>query len=259
MISRYDVILNDVHMAKLHKKLLVLDVQYPTPKYTMQTESPAGTDTIVAGERKKEKAVVVVTFELHIYNIEERQAALQKVISWCRNGGTLEINDRPNQQMVVVCDSFPALGSVRNWTAPLTIEFAGYTSPYWEDADETVVTLQGTNVGGTIAVPGTADSTPFTVEVTPTARALSNASVSVTVGSNTITLSGVTCPVNTKIVFDHNAKGILTIKQGSTSILAKRTASSADDLTAKCGGNRTIKVLAPSKVTAVFKVRGRWL
>lgn len=258
MISRYDVILNNVHMATLSKKLLVLDVQYQTPKYTMQTESPAGTDAIVVGERKKEKAVVVVTFELHIYDIAKRQAALQKVISWCRNGGTLEVNDRPNQQMTVACDRFPSLGSVRNWTDPLTIEFAGYSSPYWEDDTETVVTLQGTNVGGTINVPGTADSTPFAVEVTTT-KALSKASISVTVGSNTITLSEVTCPANTKITFGHSEKGILTIKQGSTSILAKRTGSSADDLTAKCGGNRSIKVLAPSKVTAVFKTRGRWL
>jgi len=257
MVSRYDVTLNNTHMAKLHKALYVLDVQYPDHEFEMQTQNPAGTDTIITGDRKKGKASVVVTFELHIYDIAERQAALQKVISWCRNGGTLKINDRPDQRLIVVCDKIPALGSVRNWTDPLTIEFSGYASPYWEDTAETVITLQGTNSGGTIAVPGTADATPFTVEVTPTAKAI--ASLSIVVGSNTITLSGISCPVNTKIVFDHNSEGILTIKQGSTSILAKRTASSADDITAKCGANCSVKVVAPSKVTAVFKTRGRWL
>lgn len=256
MISRYEVVLNGESLAEIDENLLILDVNYPDHEYDIPVYTPGGSESSFVDEPKKGKASVSVSFELHVYGIAERQEALQKVIRWCKDGGVLQINDRPEQRLNVICEKIPALGSVRNWTDPMEIVFSAYGVPYWQDDTQTVATLQGSNTKGTIAVPGNVGNALF--EVTVTANAAITY-LTVTVGSNTITLDGISCPVNGKITLSHDKNGILSIKQGTQSLLSKRKAESSDDIKAACGANSQIGVAASGNVKAVFSVRGCWL
>ena len=256
MISRYEVVLNGQSMSEIDERLLILDVNYPDHEYEMQTSTPAGSESTIVDNRKKGKASVTVTFELHVYDIAERQEVLQRVIAWCKNGGTLQVNDRPEQRLNAICENIPALGSVRDWTSPLAIVFSAYTIPYWEDIEETSVSLQGSNTSRTIAVPGLAGETPVNVEITSSQTITAFA---VGAGSNTINVKGISCPPNTPIRIGHDANGLLYIRQNNTSILNKRTAESSDDLKVPCGGNARISVTASASVTAKFSIRGYWL
>lgn len=256
MISRYEVVLNDIPISEIDERLLVLDVNYPEHRYSMQTSNPAGSEATIIDQRKKGQASVSVTFELHIYDIAERQQALQNVISWCKDGGVLQINDRPEQRLNVICETPPNLGSVRNWTDPLTVVFSAYQNPYWEDIEPTVITLQGINTRGTIFCPGNAKEANVDIEI----RAVRQiTTLVVSVGDNTIRMNGLSCPVNGVISLGYDENGILYIRQGTTSLLSKRTPESSDGIKAVCGETNAISVIASNTVSARFSTRGCWL
>lgn len=256
MISRYEVVLNGESLAELDERLLILDVTYPEHEIEIPVYNPGGSNSAVTDKPKKGKASVSVSFELHVYNIAERQALLQSVIAWCKDGGILKINDRPEQRLNVICDKFPNLGSVRNWTDPLEIVFSAYGVPYWQDETPTVATLQGSNTNGRMIVPGGIGEALFDITVTAI-QAITN--LTLTVGSKSIVLDGISCPQNGQITVSHDKNGILSIKQGTTSLLGKRTAKSSDDLKADCGENIQIGAKASATVRAVYSVRGCWL
>ena len=256
MISRYEVKLNGQNLSEINENLLILNVGYERPEFQKTIFAPANRETQIIQRRRKGQARVIVSFELHLYDIAERQAVYQQVVSWCRNGGVLQTNDRPEMRLNVVCDEFPAIESVRDWTQEMQVTFAAYAYPYWEDADETVSTLTGSNARGSMLVPGNIGETLANISVTAN-DAISHLSVSI--GGNTITLSGISIPRGGVVQFGHDNNALLFIRNGSTSLLNKRTSASSDDLTAQCGANNSIAVTASASVTAQFSVRGCWL
>lgn len=256
MISRYEVTLNGEKLSEINKNLLILNVEYPAPEYNNTVFSPSNREGIVVTKRKKGQAKAVVTFELHVYDIAQRQAVYQDVVSWCKDGGILEINDRPGMRLRAICEEYPTIDSVRDWTNPLSITFASTAYPYWEDVSETVVTISGANARGNINVPGNIGETFTTVTVTAT-NAINRLSVSV--NGNTIELTDVSIAKNSVVTFGYSEEGILFIKNGNTSLLNKRTGASADDILAVCGKSNKISVTASAAVSARFSVRGCWL
>lgn len=256
MISRYEVTLGGKKLSAVDENLLILDVAYSAPNYSNEAYKVANRDGARVYNRYRDKASVTVTFELHIYDTVKRQTALQNVITWAKNGGVLKINDRANQQLNVICDGYPAINSVRNWTDPLSITFSAYAKPWWEDTKETVVTLTGKNARGTLKVPGNAGKAYVGVQVT-TAAAIT--SLTVKVGDTSITLNGLSVASGKTITFSYSAGMILSIKTGSTSLLNKRTAGSSDDLIATAGADNAVSVTASGNVTAKFTVRGVWM
>lgn len=259
MISRYEVTIGGHKLSKVHKNLLILDVSYDAPEISTSTTSVARRDGAFITRQYKEKVTCTVTFELHIYDIEERQQALQDVITWAQGSGALRTNDRPDQRLEnIVCESFPSLSSVRNWTDPLTITFAAYSWPYWVDEDETTLKVTGKTGKATMKVPGNAGMDGCAlVEVDVTANAALT-KLTLTVGSTSIALEGISVAKNGVIKIAYNAQKVLSIKNGSKSLLAYRTAKSSDDLLANCGKNTNVSISASANVTAVFRARGCW-
>lgn len=255
MISRYEVTLNGNKLSEINENLLILNVEYVKPEYRDAVFSPAKREGEIVTERIKARARVNVSFELHVYDIAERQAVYQQVVAWCKNGGVLEINDRPGMRLIAVCEDYPTIDSVRDWTNPLSLTFASRSFPYWEDSEETVATLSGANARGAIVVPGAIGNAFATVTVT----ALNNISqLTVSIGGNTIQLTGLSVARNSIVVFGYDDDGFLYIKNGNTSLLNKRTGASDDDLFAVCGQSNPISVIASAPVTARFSVRGCW-
>lgn len=255
MITRYRAALNGKHLDAIDKNICILDIQYATPEYSVNMETAAGREGADIKERKRQKVSVTITFEVHIYNTATRNAVAQKIKTWANGGGTLTTNDREGQSLHnIVCDQLPEIESVKNWTDPVTMVLSAYQFPYWEDDDLTTLTISGTNTSGTLKLPGNAGNVNAIATIT------ANAAVTwfeVTVASTKIY---VTANVAKNDVVNINySKGYLTIKNGSTSLLGKRSAASSDELQAASGKNNTVKLRASAKMTAKVQARGAWL
>lgn len=256
MISRYEVVLNNVSMADLNENLLILDVSHEQPKFQRETVHVAGREGLVIENQYRETASVTITFELHIYGIAERQSALDSVISWARNGGILKTNDREGQRLVCICDKFPSVNSVKRWTDSLSITFSAYGIPYWEDEQASVITLSGKNASGNMEVSGNGGNALVSCEIT--ARATLS-QIRVNAGSSFIELSGINIPANGVVKIGYGNDGVLSIKYGNTSLMNKRTAGSSDDLVVPSGKTSTFSITASASVLVAFSVRGCWL
>lgn len=254
MISRYQVSLDNNDMAELDDNLLILNVSHDEPKKIIDTAQLGSGDGLYIAREHKERASVTVTFELHHYSIKKRQEACQKVVAWARKGGMLRVNDREGQFLRCICESFPYVNSVRDWTAPLSITFTAYGLPYWQEDEATILTLTGASASGTLKVPGNADDARVEVFIVPK-NTLTN--IKITVGSTSISLEGISVASNSSVDIYYDSD-VLKILSGKKSLLANRTGASSDDLMAKCGGNTSVSVTANVSVTATIMARGCW-
>lgn len=251
MKSRYEVILNGIALSSLNENLYISDISYPSPAVTYSIKNYAGRNGgRVSSSGRIDESSVTVTFELHIYGTQARQAACAHVIDWAKNGGVLQTSDRVDQTLTCICTKMPSVESAMRWTDQLSLTFTAYEVPFWRSTFVDSATV--TNGSGTLFTDGNADTW---ADVTVTANGAVTG-FSVTFGQNTITLSGLSLASGDTVIFSHDESGILSITAGNVSVLSKRTAASADDLTAPCG---TIQIAVDGNVTAEFRVRGAWI
>lgn len=251
MISRYEATLNGVALSSINHDLLILDIQYGGVPIEIGANQLAHRDGAIIYRQYREKATVTITFELHIYDIADRQGALRDVNLWAKNGGILEINDRPEQRLRCVVDSYAAIDSVRDWTKPLQITFAAYENPFWEAKSVESLTLSGSSGSGSLAVPGNYDGALISVNVSSEGT-LTN--VTLRANGEALTLSGMSV---SSFQISYDSHQIQSIKSGNTSLLAYR--SGVSDLLAKCGDSNSLSFTANTSATVVFRVRGLWV
>lgn len=257
MISRYSVSLNGNELADIDERLLILDVSHPVSELTRAQFKVANRDGVRVYGEYREKASVVVTFELQIYSVSERQAVLQSIIAWAKQGGELRTNDMEGVYLDCICEQLPSIESVRNWLDPLTVTFSAFSFPFWQDDEPVVASLSGRNARGNISVPGTAGKAYAKVDVT--AKNANVTSITVQVGDNTISLDDINIARGQVVTMDYDRNRILRIVSNGVSLLGSRTGSSSDDLFAVCGRTNEIRIVASSDVTATFSIRGAWL
>ena len=261
MITRYRVSFGGVQLDSLDDNIAILDVQHTQPSRVVRKMTTANLDGYDIGETKVGQRTVTVTFELHIYDIKERNRVCQAVNAWAAAGKTLIVNDRENHRLEnVVCEQFADIDSVRNWTDPLTLVFATTSNPYWRSVDAVTRTLTGKGVSGTMTLDGNVSSSLVGVEVTATTAITS---MQITVGSSTLKMTGLTIATGQKVVVDYLKDRYMRIKGNGSSIMAKLDPTSSDLLLAECGKSTSIGVSAYNgsssvKVTAVFTARGCW-
>lgn len=253
MISRYEAYMDGVALSSIHPDLLITDIRHAVADYDRTTQATVNRDGSRILKNYRNTTGVSIFFRLRIYDISERQKALQKVQQWA-SGQVLETNDRVGQRLFVHCDKYPVISSALKWLETLSITFYSYEKPFWEEKTESVARLTGNDEEGSLFVPGNAGDAFVEVKVTPSATITS---LTVMVGDTFITLSGIS--TNSVITIGYDENGNQYIKAGTTSILNKRTASSSDDLLAKCGEYNTVSVIASASVTAEFKARGVWM
>ena len=257
MISRYRVSLNGSHLDQVSDSLFILDIQTPEPQITYNVASLGSKDGGMITRKYRNKASVAVSFYINEYDIAKRNEVLRKVVEWGKQGGVLQINERPEQVLRhAFMEKIPAM-SAKNWTEPLSIEIADYVFPYWEDDIDTVASLtQGTDKTGTILLKGNADKAYLCAEITAKA---SVSWIKVYSGDTMIYLTDLSLSNGDIVKIDYDDYMNLRIKQGTTSLLTKRSADSNDDLIANCGSTTSIRVQASGNVTSVFRGRGCWL
>lgn len=253
MKSRFSVVLNDIALEGLNEDICITDISYPAPAAEYAVSQYAGRSGGVAVRTPKREAVVSVTFELHIYSTQQRQNACQEIIAWAKAGGRLQTSDRVDQYLQCVCTKLPSIGSALNWTEQLTVEFTAYAVPYWRGVIPSKTTISGASAQGVIFVQGNAETRP-SVKITANAAITE---LTVGFGDTSITLSGINLAAEDVVTIEHDANGILSIMQGQTSLLNKRTALSSDDLIADCG-NIAVTIEADGEAVAEFGAEGGW-
>ena len=279
MISRYEVKLNDKSLESLITRkveyindkgkkatrteypLLVLDVAYSGTQYQVKEQTVAGLDGYDVAETYAQKQTVAVTFELHLYDTAERNAACQKVIAWAKDGGELKINDRANQHLQVRCETFPVISSVKHWTDPLTIVFATVAVPYWRnDKMDTLSLSSGTSSTGYLTMTGNPPlKTLVNADIKSTTGTVT--SLQIACGSTKLVLKGFSLKKNEIMNIRYTNDRYLSIKVGNTSFMKYLQSNSSDMLLASCGskGYNKITVTADKKVSSSFSAEGLWL
>ena len=255
MRSRYEAYMDGIALSSVHPKILITDISPIISSQSQKTENVANRDGIHLLSNRRAKTGVSITFELRIYDIAERQQAIQEIQRWAC-GKVLETNDRPGQVLYVSCDQFPYIGSALKWLNTLTVTFSSYDKPFWTEKSASVLTLSaGTSGSGSLYVPGNAGKTLVEATVTPGSSTMANCSL--TVGNTTITLTGVDATSASPVRLYYDDRDILHIVKGTTSLLDKRTG--ADDLLAECGKSNTMSFTASASATVSFSAKGVWL
>ena len=250
---RYEVWMNDIPLSGLSGDIFVSAIAHKPAAITLNTSGTAGRDGERVQSIKRKGTTVKVSFILKKTENGKRQEIVQEVAAWA-DKGILQTSDRPGKRLHVLCVEPPYVPDVCDWATPISMTFQAFEHPFWEESLPSETTLTGTSGSGTLYVPGNAGKTLVEVIATP---ASSMADITFTVGSTSITLTGVsaTSSAPVKIIYDEN--GIQQILSGTTSVLNKRTGN--DDLLAECGVKNDVGFSASESVTVMFMARGLWL
>lgn len=244
MQTRYGVWLDGQPMDGLDPSIYITDIQEQAPQMNIMTVARAKGDGLFVTRRARERLSVVVRFAIREYDTARRKGVMQQVIAWAKTGKYLAISDRPGQRLRVEVDAMPTITSALKWTQELSITFAAYALPCWQDEYPLTMPVSGERTG---YVSGDAFMSLVDATITPDGD-----TVTVRAGNSSITLEG----VSGEVEISHGDDGILRITSGGASILAKRTPDSSDDLFAVPG---QINHFAVEGGEAVFRVRGWWM
>lgn len=254
MISRYEAVLNGQALSSISTSILILDINYSAPTYQNEVYTVAKRQGGRIYRKHADKLLTTITFAIRAYDIRERQSICNAVQQWAGQGGILQTNDREGQRLRCVCEQLPTITSALKWTDPLTVTFAAYALPFWEESIPAELTLSGTSGSGSLWVPGCVEGALVEVDATTSAAITS---LSTTVNSRTLSLTGISVAANKVIKIAYDDEMIQSIKVGATSLLAKRTG--VDDLLANCGKSNTMSFSSDASVSVVFRVRGLWV
>lgn len=256
MPRHIDVWLDNVSLAAVGPVLIQQVYEDPPSMEILNGERPSRSGLSVLSKKRQSLRVAIEVQIRELRDLSYRARVFEQIASWCK-GSMLELSNRPDRRLRVTCTAFPALGAVRDYASMIRLEFTAFEVPYWEDKVVTSKTFSGaaSEDGDTVTLPGTAPA-PLSLAVTPAEETLT--SFSVTFGSRSVTLSGLSVPAESTLLFSRDALDNLMISAGDVSQLQKRTAASDDDLTAE-PGLVPFSFEANTACEVVTSVRGRWL
>lgn len=256
--SRVRVWLDGKGLQDIDPSIVVLDVAYQVPAISTQTVEHARYHGSRVTRQKMGNNTVTVSFEIHEYSVAFRQSIMERVTAWAMSGGALTTDDKPGKRLHVVCTTPPAIMSTKGWTNRLTMSFAAFDNPFWEDVSPTTLILSGTSGSGDIYAPGSASDPFVEVDVKPTGTLTR---IELYAGETTFVLSGIYIPAGKVLAIYYDDKQTLHIERQDTgvSLLSKRTAESDDDLMIERGKFSEVSYVANVNCAITFKARGLYL
>lgn len=255
MNTRYTCSIDGQGLQDIDPTIFITDIQESSPKIRTQTANNALYDGLRLTRVQRQSLSVSVTFCVREYDTARRKAVAEKACEWAKDGW-LTINDRPGQRLRVVCDKLPVITSALKWTDELTIGFAAYAFPFWEEAFPAKASFSGASGGVNLAPAGNIDCF-LEAEITATGGTVNTLTVEVNGEFFTFNALGLGNGKSLSIGYD-DEHHLQYMRIGSMSVLSKRTAESADDLKLHPRRPNTITVTANAAVKAVFKARGVW-
>ena len=235
-------------------------VQLADISQEMSVKTVYAANTGRAGRRRgrihRDVLKITISFTLFEFmDIWARDAALESINAWARDG-YLEISTKPGRRVFVNCTGRAAAKQPRNHKEVFQLTFETDDSPFWEDAAPTVYALSGTTASESISVPGTRESAPADVTVTPGGGTLN--ALTLTLGETRMSFTGLNVAAGQTLALSHDEQtGFLLITAGNVSKYTCRGGESDDELTCS-PGRQTVGFAANTACEAAFSVRGRY-
>lgn len=256
MRTRYIVALNGVELSSLAPEIIVTDIVHSAPVRELKASKIAGRNGQIYTRTVTSSVSMTVYFEIHTPDVRRRASIMEDVQRWAMTGGVLTVGDRPDRRLRVLCESLPSVGSVLKWTGASSIGFVAYSVSFWEDEFPRRLKITG-NGRKSMLVPGFAAPACVEVAVKNTGSG-EITSVKLTAGETFMQFEGLSLSSGQTMTVAHDERGLLTARIGETSVLAKRTAASSDELELEPGTTSSLSVSMDGTSSTAFEVRGRY-
>ena len=256
-MDRYDVWLDGINLRDNDPRIIVTGIAESQPKEKSTITYMGYTHGGRLSKTVRQELSVSVAIGIKETDMQERDAVYQAIRKWGRYAGHLTISTRENQRLYVEDMSIKTSG--KTWTETITLTFTALAKPFWESVGTQSATIgtAATSGSSSLFAPGNADECTVDAEITAKGGTLNT--LTVTVGNTSMSFTSLGVTVNNKLTISHTDEGLLTIKNGATSLMAKRTGASADDLIAEPGSSNTVSFSGNVTCTAKYSTRGRWL
>lgn len=244
MILARRVALNDVWLDEIDDRIVICGIEPADGR-----ENISAVDTAAGfGQRvttnKRVSLDVIIKFKLLQRSrgqsqLQERSRLLEAVNAWAAPGGVLTVNYKPNRRLNVILAQAPGEGSLWDYTKEFQMVFRAYAIPFWEEENRHEFQFGGTGTSGTIGavIEGSAP-TQCNVRIDNTSGAKID-TMTVTIGGNTMSFSGLGMAAGESLFITHNADGLVMIRIRNN-VLAYRSAMSkrtgANDFLVNPGG-----------------------
>ena len=246
--------LNGPGLADLDSRIYVEDIteDVNTDLETMQ-RAPYG--LFPMNNPGRGSITIKVKFMIKERNRTERMAVFQKVRGWATQGW-FTMNTRPGQQLYVFCTKPPAFETF-DLAARMDIEFTAYGEAFWQDITPVSVSVTSAVSSATASItPKGTQECFLEAEIKPSSGTLT--SVTITVGTQTFTLSDLSVTKTTPLKIYYDELHLLHIESGSTSLLNKRSAASSDDILLVPNQSNSVSLTFSRACTYTIKARGLW-
>lgn len=254
-LKRLNAWINDAALRDVDSRLCITEISEPEADTTMEWATSPGTSGQRLVRRTRQAKKVRVEFDIReLLDLTARAAIVTAANGWAADG-ILKVSYRPGQQLRVMLSQAANIEGARDVTGKFTIEFQTGAYPYWEDEVAEALALSGSMGSGTLRVPGQAATQPE-IDITPSSSTLTG--ITLTIGGKAMEFSGISVSSGTTLKIRHDDRGLLTVKAGSTSLLNKRTAASADDWLLK-PGSASVSYTANTACAVNVRARGRYL
>lgn len=246
--------LGGVSFLGLDEKLYLEEIE-EAPNIVVETGKRPYYGQILLNTPGVDTLTVTLTFMVKKCDRQERQDVIDKVSGWATEG-YLTVGHRPGKRLYVVCTQRPKTKTF-SWTERMTIIFTAYSESCWEEVTPTTLTLTGTSASTSTFKPNGTRPCFLEAEIT-NAGSAALTSLTLTANGKSIALSGISVAVGSKVTIAYDERHLLSIKSGSTSLLAYRTAASQDDLLLNPGVNNSVSIVTNVTCSTVLKARGMW-
>ena len=135
--------------------------------------------------------------------------------------------------------------------------FTAYAMPYWEA--DTPILASFTGKSGTAAIRQAGTAPCFLEAEISNTSGSTLTSLSLTADGQKMAFEGLSLGAGKTLTIYYDENWILRAEVDGASVLAKRTADSADDLTLQPGKATTVTIAASHAVSVTLKARGLWL
>ena len=252
------VALNGVQLDEVDDRIIIKGIEEAAGKETISAVSLASGCGQRVTNRHRDTLDVTVKFALNLRTTEmtERSTVFEAVNRWAYNGGYLTVNYKENRRLLVVCAQCPGAGDQYERTTVYSITFRAYGIPYWEE--ETAVSA-GTGTASSAScglnVAGSAETVADITLYNRSGMEINN--VSIVADGKRMTFVSLGMGGGEVLTISHTADGLLQIRCGGRSVMAKRTQESVDDFRLLPGA-RGFSFSADRACQMAVSVRGRF-
>ena len=249
--------LNGEPLTGVHPSIVIRNIDPGVARENVQSAIRMGGygQRITAANWEPREVTVTYAIDIPKKKLADRRAVFDKVCEWARQKGWLTVNFMPLRRLYVDRTEITTMGDPFEWLTEFTITFKAYNVPFWQDEVPVTATFTSVSSGDkSITVRGNA---PGVLDVSfKNTSGSACANVAFTVGSSTLTFTGINLANNATLEITHGTDGLLRAMVGTTSVYSSMTGG--DDLYTKPGAN-TLTLSASKSGTLTLTSYGRYV